>query len=253
MSQFSDWFKFMDFNARDSWKKLGKDPERIFIGAIDPASSWAWGKITGKKYEPVINQLGSPMGGGDLGLNKNGGEYAKARQQGINVYPAQRFHAIGDTIAGFYGGSALAGAAGGGSSAGSSAGTAGASTAPVEGGVGSMFSSTSPAIEGYSTAAPSVGAQFGTGAASGAAGTATGSATSSANLVNAGTGLLGNKNQQQQGAPVAAPVQDQQAAQRRQIQLMQEMQLQSLRQKPNKTLEEWQQLQMLNKNQGLLA
>jgi hypothetical protein len=35
--------------------------------------------------------------------------------------------------------------------------------------------------------------------------------------------------------------------------MQQEMQIQALRQKPNKTMEEWRQLQQLVENQGLLG
>lgn len=71
---------------------------------------------------------------------------------------------------------------------------------------------------------------------------------------NAGGGLLGAGGQPQQGPPAqfSQPV-DVQAQQRRQMMMQQQMQLQALRQKPNKTPEEWAMLQRETKNQGLLG
>lgn len=192
MSDLGDLTNFMKFNFKDSWAKLKKNPERIFLGAIDPASSWAWGKITGKKYEPVINQLGSPQGGGGLGLSKNGGEYQKAEDAGIRVKPAKNFFTIGDTIAGFEGGSALGGLLGGGSSAaasgGSAAGSTSGATAGSSGGLlgaGEGASSSIPeiVITGSNSAGAAAGAA---GAAGGAAGAASGGSSGGADSLDVG-------------------------------------------------------------------
>lgn len=66
-------------------------------------------------------------------------------------------------------------------------------------------------------------------------------------------GQLLQQGQKQSGTPAQMQPQDQQAQQAARLRMLQEMQLQQLRHKPNKTLEEWQQLQMATKNQGLLG
>lgn len=163
MGDLSNFHEFMKYNFKKGVGLLKKDPERLLIGAIDPASSWAWGKITGKDYTPVINQLGSPMGGGDLGLKKDGGVYAEAQAEGVPTKEAARFHTIGDTVAGFFGGSAAGGALGGGSSA--ATGTAGGTSGGVVGGTAEalpMVTVTAPTSFGLSGLA---GIGAGTGAA----------------------------------------------------------------------------------------
>lgn len=68
---------------------------------------------------------------------------------------------------------------------------------------------------------------------------------------NYGAQLM-QKPQPMQQAPAMQP-KDPQAEQRARMAMLQQMQLQQLRQKPNKTLEEWQMLQQATKNQGLLG
>lgn len=75
----------------------------------------------------------------------------------------------------------------------------------------------------------------------------------SGGLASSGMGLLSKNQQQQAPGQVVVQESDPQAEQAARMRMLQEMQLQQLRQKPNKTLEEWQQLQMLTRNQGLLG
>ncbi len=85
----------MSFNLKDShdfdqyWLKnlfggIKDDPWRLITG-IDPISTGLWNKILGKDEEPLVNAMGGPMGGGDLGLSFNGGGiYDDAEAAGIN-------------------------------------------------------------------------------------------------------------------------------------------------------------------------
>lgn len=83
------------------WDAIKEDPERLFIGAIDPFSSKMWGEITGKDYEPMLNQLGGP----------SKGAYIDAAEKGIDTGPSAGSHAVAAAIASWYAGGALAAAA----------------------------------------------------------------------------------------------------------------------------------------------
>ena len=236
MSSLGDLNEFVKYARNSAWDTIKKNPARLLYGAVDPASTWAWNKVLGRDDKPILNQLGSPMGGGGMGLNKNGGVYADARRDGLSrgeVGQGQTFFGIGDTIAGIYGGSALGSAAGLGE---------GGSTAN---GMQEAFSGGSALGSGEGGA--------GSGILSGFSGTAGGSASTYGNMANAGAGMM-SRNQPQMGQnTVVMQAPDPQAEQRRRIQMLQETQLQQLRQKPNKTMEEWQMLQQATKNQGLLG
>jgi hypothetical protein len=263
MSTLGDLNEFVKYARKSAFNTIKKNPARLLYGAVDPASTWAWNKVLGRDDKPILNQLGSPQGGGDLGLSKTGGVYKDARKDGVSSNAVQRgqtFFGIGDTIAGFYGGSAAAGALGGGSQAGAGSGLgSGASVAPDGAGLlgtGSE-SAAAGAGAGYSSAAgPTVASQFVEPAASigSAGGSVTGGATSS-NLIQQGQGLLAPKQEPQQQVQPNYPTQapDPQQQQRARLILLQQMQLQQLRQKPNKTIEDYQMLNQADKGQGLLA
>lgn len=100
------------------------------------------------------------------------------------------------------------------------------------------------------------GANYGSGGlldvsalGSSAGGTEAGTA---AGALNAGAGLLGGQQQQPASAPAVymQPQQNDGAARQKMIQ---EMELQALRQKPNKTMEEWGRMQQLIESQRLLG
>ncbi len=79
------------------WDAIKEDPERLFIGAIDPFSSKMWGEVTGKDYEPMLNQLGGP----------STGAYIDAAEKGIDVGPSAGSHQVAAAIASWYAGGAL--------------------------------------------------------------------------------------------------------------------------------------------------
>lgn len=96
-----DMLAFEKNNLKYMWDALRNDPERAFIGAIDPFSSKMWGEITGKDYEPMLNQLGGP----------SKGSYMNAAEKGIDVSPSAGAHQVAAAIASWYAGGALAAAA----------------------------------------------------------------------------------------------------------------------------------------------
>jgi hypothetical protein len=117
MSFLGDVGSFESFNLGEMFNKLGKDPERAFIGAGDPFSSSVWGSILGKDYEPIVDQYGGA----------SSDTYDKAKDAGINTGPGSTMHGIARTIASMYAGGAGASALGGGASAAGGAGSAGGS------------------------------------------------------------------------------------------------------------------------------
>jgi hypothetical protein len=102
MGGLRDIAKFEKFNFKDMAKKIKDDPERLFIGAGDEVGSKFWGKVTGKDYEPIVNQWG---GASD-------GAYQRAEQSGINTKAGRRAHDVAEAIAAYY---VLNGGSGGGS------------------------------------------------------------------------------------------------------------------------------------------
>lgn len=97
-SQLSDW-----------WSKFKNDPTQLLIGAGDPFSAKMWSGITGKDYEPYVNQYGGPTNQA----------YESAERKGIDTSDSRGSHAVAQTIASLYGG---AGAGAGLGAAGSAAG-----------------------------------------------------------------------------------------------------------------------------------
>lgn len=99
MSFLGDVFDFEKFNLKGMWEKIKDDPERLFLGAADPFGSELWGGILGKKYEPIINQMG---GASD-------DTYDKAKAAGINTGPGKNMHDLASVIASIYTGKWLGG------------------------------------------------------------------------------------------------------------------------------------------------
>jgi len=123
MSFLGDNFGFEKFQLGDWWNKIKKNPEQLLIGAGDPLSAKMWSKITGKKYEPFVDQMGGPYGGHTISAfsNNDGGVYGRAEASGIDTGAAKNMQDAAHVVAAIYGGSAL-GSLGGGASSGASAG-----------------------------------------------------------------------------------------------------------------------------------
>lgn len=81
------------------FKDFGKNPERIFLGAADPLSSKLWGGITGKDYDPIVNEWG---GATEDRFN----DYERRHGVGSLGY-AREGHQVAQTIAGMYAGAGL--------------------------------------------------------------------------------------------------------------------------------------------------
>jgi hypothetical protein len=115
MGIFSDIGKFELFNLKDMFGKIKDDPERLFLGAIDPMSSKMWGGVLGKKYEPLVDQMGGAYGGHMLSAfgNKDGGVYGRAKEAGIDTGPGGAMHdaahVLSALFAGGYGADKLSG------------------------------------------------------------------------------------------------------------------------------------------------
>ena len=82
-------FDFEKFQIEDMWSMIKEDPERLFIGAIDPFSSELWSTVTGKDYEPLVNQWGGAT-------NER---FIRADEAGIDIEPAQAMHGAAKDIA----------------------------------------------------------------------------------------------------------------------------------------------------------
>lgn len=184
-----DILDFELFNLKDMWGKLKDDPERAFIGAIGPWSSKIAGKVTGKDYEPVVDQMGGAYGGHTLSAfgNKDGGVYKRAEEAGIDTKQAGYLQDAAHVLAAYYAAGGAAGSLGSGGTAGATAapaaGTAPAA-APAAGGIGSAISGAMPEVVVTGTAgggltggqvAAAAGAAGGAGAAAGAEGGSSGS------------------------------------------------------------------------------
>ena len=155
---------FEKFGLKDIGRQLKKDPERILLGAFDPASSKMWSKVTGKNYEPVLDQMGG----------QSSGAYKRASEAGIDVSDGRKMHNVAKAIAAFYAGSyALsaaggAGAAGGGAAGGGAGGASSGAINPalIESSVGSSgygVSSASPGFSGGSLGSAGGGTSFNQG------------------------------------------------------------------------------------------
>lgn len=116
MSFLGNVMNFEQFKLGNMWDKVKKNPEQLLLGAGDPFSAGVWSKVTGKKYEPLVDQWG--------GATPD--DYSKAEAKGIDTSDGRTMHGAARVIAGIFAGNAAAGAMGGGAAAsGGAAGSAG--------------------------------------------------------------------------------------------------------------------------------
>jgi hypothetical protein len=134
VSSLSDILGFEGFNLKEMARKIKKNPERIFLGAADPASSKMWGKVLGKDYEPITDQWG--------GASHD--TYDKAEAAGIDTKAGHNMHRIARVIAAFYAGGAANNAMGGGGAG----GTEGLGGATSSGGNAALSSADKAAMFG---------------------------------------------------------------------------------------------------------
>lgn len=140
------------FNAGHMLKQGLKNPDQLLLGAADPFGAKLWSGITGKDYEPIVNEWG---GASD-------GAYKAAEAKGIDTGAAKSAHKVSQAVAGIFAGGALGGAMGGGAGA-ASGGTAasGAGGLAVDagylGGASSMGSMPAGMTVGAGYSAPAAG------------------------------------------------------------------------------------------------
>lgn len=115
MSWVKDVLGFELFNAKDILKSIRKDPERLLLGAADPASTELWNTILGKDYEPMVDQMGGAYDGKVLSWGGDGGVYKRARQDGIDTGPGLDMQRAAHVIAALFAANGLMGMGGGGS------------------------------------------------------------------------------------------------------------------------------------------
>lgn len=123
MSGISDVFKFERFKLGNMWGKIKDNPEQLLLGAGDPLSAKAWGGVTGKDYEPLVDQWG--------GATKD--DYKKAEAAGIDTSAGKGMHGIARAIASVYAGGAAKNAVGAGGAANGASETSGASASAGKG------------------------------------------------------------------------------------------------------------------------
>lgn len=102
---------FEKFQLKDWWKKIKDNPEQMLLGAATPVGAKVWGGITGKDYDPLVNEFGGPTES----------TFKKAQDAGINTNDSEQSHKYAKIIAALMAG--------------------GYATSAQGGGVGNMFSS----------------------------------------------------------------------------------------------------------------
>jgi hypothetical protein len=122
MSGLGDIFNFEKFQLKDWWRKAKDNPEQLLIGAGTPIGAKAWSKVTGKDYEPFVDQMGGAYGGHAVSAfgQDDGGVYKRAREAGIDTKRGGQAHDLAHVVSAFYGGQGLMGLGGGGAPAGGS-------------------------------------------------------------------------------------------------------------------------------------
>lgn len=157
---------FEIFNAGDMLSKAAKNPDQMLLGAADPFGAKVWGGITGKDYQPIVNQFGGATDDA----------YRAAEANGINTGAARGMHTAAQSIASLYGGGALMGGLGG---LGGSAGNAAQGLSAGSSGLG-LSAGSSP---GLTSMGGAQGLGIGSGANLGAMGSG---ASGSGGLLSAG-------------------------------------------------------------------
>ena len=132
MGFFDNVLRYESSAMDNRWKKIQKNPERIFMGTMDPFSTGISNKVFGTNYEPVVDQFGGTTND----------DVQKAKREGIDTKDGEGMHNVARAITAMYAGGAASGGGGaaGGASAGGAAGgaSAGASSGGFMGGVKSM-------------------------------------------------------------------------------------------------------------------
>ena len=133
---FGDLIEFEDMQLKEWGRMLKENPEQALLGGLTPFGAKAWGKVTGKDYEPFVNMWGGPTEE----------MYLKAAEKGIDIEDVAKSHQMAEMVASWYAGGygaqqlgALGRAAGMAQPTGSAAGLGGAgAVAPAGAGAGNI-------------------------------------------------------------------------------------------------------------------
>lgn len=107
MSFLGDALAFEQFNLKDMWDGLRKDPKRLLLG-VDPWSTKAWNFVLNRDDKPLVDQMGGPYAGrtfsvgSSADLAKRDGVYKRAQEAGVNIGPASNMHNVAHAIAALY-------------------------------------------------------------------------------------------------------------------------------------------------------
>lgn len=82
--------QFEGFNLKKIGKAIKKNPERLLLGAVDPASSSLWSRVLGKDYAPMVDQMGGATGD----------TFSEAEAAGIDTSAGRGMHNIAHVVAG---------------------------------------------------------------------------------------------------------------------------------------------------------
>ena len=103
---FSDVLGFEAFNLKDMWEKVKDEPLALLLGGMEPAGAALWQGlgVLDDNFEPPVNVLGGPFGGGTLGLDNTGGVYLRANEAGMDTGAPSALHDLAEMIAASYAG-----------------------------------------------------------------------------------------------------------------------------------------------------
>lgn len=150
MGFVSDVVAFERSKLKDMAGAIKRDPERLLLGAVEPASSRMWSEATGKEYEPIVDQMG--------GATTK--DYRRAEARGIDTTAGKTMHGLARGIAAMITGGYAAGAMGGGAAGGGSAAAGGETVAANTAATNPALIDSALGTEGYG--ASSAGAGGGT-------------------------------------------------------------------------------------------
>lgn len=102
---------FEKFNMKKIGNSIADNPERLFLGGLDPVGRKLWGTVLNKDYDHALNAYGGP----------SDETYAQAEQAGVNTGPSEASHRVAQAIASIYAGGALGNLAGQAANAGQAA------------------------------------------------------------------------------------------------------------------------------------
>lgn len=132
----------------EQWKAVKDNPERLFLGAMDPVGTKLWNEVAGKDWDPVVDAWGGP----------SAQVYKSGEAKGLDMDASHNSHRVARVVAAL----GMGGGGGGGSGAGS-------------GGATANMSATNPALidsalgtAGYGASSAGAGGGAGTLAGAGA-------------------------------------------------------------------------------------